>query len=68
MLHLLQFVLHLVEPVHALFEVLREVGEKRRHFGVFEVLELGNDVVAFLARFDPVNKIFQTGCGASGSD
>ena len=37
-LHFLQIVFHQVKAVHALFEVLREVGEQGRHLGVFEVL------------------------------
>jgi hypothetical protein len=60
MLHLLQVVLHLVQAVDTLFEMTRQAGEERRNFGVFEVLELGNDVIAFLAGFHPVDKILNS--------
>src|SRR5690349_840593 len=60
MLHLPQIVLHQVETVDALFKILRKAGEQRGHLGVFEMFELGNYVIAFLARLDPIHKIFQT--------
>jgi hypothetical protein len=52
-----QIVLHLIEPVDALFEMVRQASEQRRHLGVFEMLKLGDDVIAFLAGFHPVHKI-----------
>ena len=60
MLHLLQLILHPIKAVDALLEMVGKVGEQRRHFGVFEVLELGNDVIALLAGFHPVDEILQT--------
>src|ERR1700682_4153987 len=60
MLHLLQFILYPIETVHALLEMVRKVSEQRRYFGVFEMLEFGDDVIALLARFHPVDKILQT--------
>src|SRR5215831_13102370 len=58
MLHLLQFVLYLVQAVDQLFELLRHPPEERRHFGVLEMLKLGDDVVAFLARPHEVDQAF----------
>src|SRR5579864_3137366 len=60
MLHLFQIVFHHVETVDALLEVLRQRGEEGRDFGVFEVLELGDNVVAFLPGLHPFNKILET--------
>src|ERR1700682_1568504 len=60
MLHLLQFILYPIETVHALLEMVRKVSEQRRYFGVFEMLEFGDDVIALLAGFHPIYKIFQT--------
>ena len=59
-LHLFQIVLHHVQPVDAALEILGEAGEQRRDLGVFEVLELGNDVITFLSGLYPFHKIFQT--------
>jgi hypothetical protein len=58
-LHLLQVVLHLIEPVNALLEMARQAGKKRRYFGVLEMLKLRNDVIALFAGFDPVHKILR---------
>ena len=60
MLHLFQIVLHHVQAVDAAFEILRQAGEQGRDLGVLEVLELGDDVVAFFAGLDPFDEIFQT--------
>ena len=60
MLHLLQLILHPIEAIDALLEMVGKVGEQGRDFGVFEVLELGDDVIALLAGFHPVDKILQT--------
>ena len=51
MLHFGEIVLHQVQSVDAAFEFARELGEQRRDLGVLEMLELGDDVVALLARF-----------------
>src|SRR5208282_135987 len=40
----------------ALFKPLRELCEQRRHLGIFEVLELRDDVVAFLPSFHPIHE------------
>ena len=60
MLHFLEFVLHHVQAGYASFEIPREVGKKRRNLRVFEVLELGDDVVALLPRFHPIDEILKT--------
>ena len=60
MLHFLQIVLHQVEAVDALLEVLREAGKQWRNFGLLEVFKLGNDVVTFLAGLHPFDEILQT--------
>ena len=59
MLHLLQLVLHLIEPVHHCFEFLRHLAKKRADSGIFEVLELGHNVITLFAGFDEINKILQ---------
>ena len=60
MLHLFQIVLHHVQSVDAFFEIPGETGEQGRHLGVLKVLELGDDVVTFLAGLHPFDEIFQT--------
>ena len=37
--------------------MLRKAGEKRCYLRVFEVFKLGNHVVAFLARLDPIHEV-----------
>ena len=61
MLHFLQVVLNAVQPIDALFKVVRQTLEQRRDLGVFETVELGNDVVAFLPGLHPVHEAFQAG-------
>jgi len=58
-LHFREIVLYPVEPMHALHKVAREMGEERCHLGIFEAIEFRNDVIAFSAGFDPVDKILQ---------
>src|SRR4029077_11251036 len=60
MLHFAQIVLHQIEPVNTLLEVLRQDGKQGRDLGVLEMLKLGNHVIAFLAGLDPVDEILQT--------
>src|ERR1700733_15922949 len=57
MLHLLQVVLHHVQALNASLKIFRKVGEQRRDLGVFKVLKLRDDVITFLPRFYPVDKI-----------
>src|SRR5947207_8087378 len=59
MLHLLQIVLHQVQPIDTLFEMLRQHGEQRGDLGILEVLEFADDVVAFFSGSHPVHKAFQ---------
>src|SRR5258708_9407560 len=60
MLHFLEMVFHDVQAVDAALKVPGKIGEERRYFGVFEVLELRHNVVTFLAGFHPIDEIFQT--------
>src|SRR5262249_27705167 len=59
MLYFLQLVLHAVESVDALFEMIRQALEQRRHLRIFETVELRNDVVTFLPGLHPVNEALQ---------
>jgi hypothetical protein len=40
MLHLFQFILHLVQAIHKMLKLLRHAAEKRRHLGILKVLKL----------------------------
>ncbi len=59
MLPLGEVVLHLIETEDALLESRRELGEQRCGLGVFEELELGDDVVTLFAGADEVDEILQ---------
>jgi hypothetical protein len=59
MLHFGEVVLHHVEAVNAAFEVARQAGEQGSDLGVFKVLELRHDVIAFFAGLDPLHEILQ---------
>ena len=59
MLSLFQFVLDLVQSINQLFKFLRHFAEEWRYFGVFKVLELGNDVIALFPGLDPIHEVFR---------
>ena len=59
MLHFLQVILHHVKPVDASLEILRQHSEQRGDLGIFEVLELRDDVIALFAGLHPIDKILQ---------
>jgi len=40
MLHHFELGFYQIQSIHALLELLRELGEQRRDFGIFEVIEL----------------------------
>src|SRR5262249_5427133 len=58
-LHLTQVVLHAVQSINALLEVVGKPFEQRRYLGVFEAVKLRNDIVALLAGLHPIDKILQ---------
>ena len=49
MLHFFEIALHQIQAVHARFELARQFREERRQPGVFELVELGDDVIALFA-------------------
>src|ERR1039457_5289874 len=59
MLHFFELAFHHVQAVHARFELARQFGEERRQPGVFELVELGDDVIALFPGPDEIDKVFQ---------
>jgi hypothetical protein len=59
MLHLFQIAFDQIQPINARLEFLCQLGEQWRQAGVFELIELGDDVITFLARFNEIDQILQ---------
>ena len=58
-LHLVEIALHQVQSIDAGLELVRQLAEERRQPRVLELVELGDDEVALLARLDEVDEILQ---------
>src|ERR1019366_4541800 len=59
MLHFFEIAFHQIQTVHARFEFARQFGEEGRQTGVFELVELGDDVIALLPSPNEIDKVLQ---------
>src|SRR5450759_501553 len=57
MLHFLEIALHQIQAVDTRFELARQFGKEWRQPCVFELVELGDDVIDLFARPDEIAKV-----------